>query len=364
MLYELCLSIHFETFYSSSTSRPTYITQDVYQDRTNPVRHTERERERGRQEFSPDSLGALRSPMLSSHSLYLIWAEGWNRVIPPNEQKIVAEPIEKARARLAPCAADIFLSLLSIRGMDKDESGDGGSVQGRSHPSRPGGRVFPCLCFFFFFFFFFPGEMTGRQRTQAANEGETLSPWLSARCEGRCRYQSIHWNKWERCGVEANGNDSVLQWHKCHPFIYLFSKDRGGNLITYFQLSLISTPGLMQYLQSHREHCITGAHPEIIYTPVVCLRPWSVFHIFLRIEKVTLQTALWVGILNRILMFFTIWTNWIDALSGWLIYSISAEMKKERETTWDKTFKLKNDRRLRVLQPLWLKVQWMCHVIL
>ena len=154
MLYELCLSIHFETFYSSSTSRPTYITQDVYQDRTNPVRHTERERERGRQEFSPDSLGALRSPMLSSHSLYLIWAEGWNRVIPPNEQKIVAEPIEKARARLAPCAADIFLSLLSIRGMDKDESGDGGSVQGRSHPSRPGGRVFPCLCFFFFFFFF------------------------------------------------------------------------------------------------------------------------------------------------------------------------------------------------------------------
>lgn len=54
---------------------------------------------------------------------------------------------------------------------------------------------------------------------------------------------------------------------------FFFFKDRGGNLITYFQLSLISTPGLMQYLQSHREHCLTGARPEIIYTPVVCLRP-------------------------------------------------------------------------------------------
>lgn len=174
--------------------------------------------------------------------------------------------------------------------------------------------------------------MTGRQRVRAANEGETLSPWLPTRCEGRCRYQSIHWNKWERCGVEANENDSVSQCNQCHPFFFfLFFKDRGGNLITYFQLAIISTPGLMQYLQSHTEHGLTGAHPEIIYTPVVCLWPWSVFHIFLQIEKVILPTALWVGILNRILMFFTIWTNWIDALSGWLIYSISAEMKRERD---------------------------------
>lgn len=150
MLFGLYLSIHIETFYSSSTSWPTYQSTGRL---PRPHRSCQTHRERGgggRNSVLTDSLGALRSLRLSSHSLYLIWAEGWNRVIPPNEQKIVAEPTEKARARLTPCVADIFLSLLSIGGMDKDKFGDGGCVQGRSRPSRPGGCVFPCLSFFFF----------------------------------------------------------------------------------------------------------------------------------------------------------------------------------------------------------------------
>lgn len=84
-----------------------------------------------------------------------------------------------------------------------------------------------------------------------------------------------------RAYTEISESDVVLRQMKmirCRSainailfFFFLFFKDRGGNLITYFQLAIISTPGLMQYLQSHTEHGLTGAHPEIIYTPVVCL---------------------------------------------------------------------------------------------
>ncbi len=157
-----------------------------------------------------DSLGALRSLRLSSSSLYLIWAEGWNLVIPPNEQKIVSRTHRDGEGLSSTLCCWHFCPCSGFRRRDKGELGDRESVQGHSHPSRLGGCVFLCL--------FFTGETTGRQRVQAANEGEARSPWLSAHCEGRCRYQSIHWNKLEECGVKANENDSPSHWKKCHTF--------------------------------------------------------------------------------------------------------------------------------------------------
>lgn len=140
--------------------------------------------------------------------------------------------------------ADIFfLPMLRSQGKGQGRAwGTEEAVQGHSHPSLT------LLVFLFFFLLRRPEDSECRRLMRA-------KLWLSAHREGRCRYQSIHWNKWEKCGVEANENDSVSRWKKCHPF----PKDGGEDLITYFKLSLISTPGLIHYLWSGRVHCHSGA---------------------------------------------------------------------------------------------------------
>lgn len=94
-----------------------------------------------------DSLGALMSPRLSSHSLYLIWAEGWNLVIPPNEQKILPRAHKYGHCLSGTLFGWHFCPYSGFRGRDKDELGDKASKQGQSHPSHLGGCVFLCLFF-------------------------------------------------------------------------------------------------------------------------------------------------------------------------------------------------------------------------
>lgn len=94
-----------------------------------------------------DSLGALRSLRLSSSSLYLIWAEGWNLVIPPNEQKIVPRTHRDGEGLSSTLCCWHFCPCSGFRGRDKGELGDRENVQGHSHPSHLGRMCPPPACF-------------------------------------------------------------------------------------------------------------------------------------------------------------------------------------------------------------------------
>lgn len=95
---------------------------------------------------------AVLSLRLSSHSLYLMWAEGWNLVTPPNEQKIIPRTHGDGEDLSGTLCCWHFCPCSGFKGRDKDELGDRESVQGHSRLSHLGGYVFLCL--------FFPGEMT------------------------------------------------------------------------------------------------------------------------------------------------------------------------------------------------------------
>lgn len=115
-----------------------YIFQEVYFRQI--LSDTEREG-RGRNSVLTDSLGALRSLRLSSHSLYLIWAEGWNLVMPSNEQKTVPTTHGDGKGLSGTLCRWHFCLCSGFRGKDKDGLGERGSMQGQSHPSRIGEDV-------------------------------------------------------------------------------------------------------------------------------------------------------------------------------------------------------------------------------
>lgn len=107
-------------------------SQDVCQDKTNTVGRAEWERG-GRNVVL--SLGALRSLRLSSHGLYLIWKEGWNLVIPPNEQKILPRAHRDGEGLSGTLRCWHFWPCSGFRGRDKDEAGN--RMHAETHSPEP-----------------------------------------------------------------------------------------------------------------------------------------------------------------------------------------------------------------------------------
>lgn len=148
---------------------------------------------RGRDAVLTDSLGALRSLRRSSHCFYLIWAEGWNLVLPPNEQEMVA----------------------TTQG-----EGDSDGLSGTWHlvtrtswgPKEARRDALTSLRGSVMFGLHADDQMW-QTATQATNEGDARLLRLWAHCDGRC--QSVDRNKREECDVEAVGNDWLSCWKMC-----------------------------------------------------------------------------------------------------------------------------------------------------